>query len=73
MAASIDDYLEIYKQACTAYAQQNYEVAATLVDRVVQNLPDDPNSHLLRGHIYYVLQKYDVANTGSYLLRFTEV
>jgi twitching motility protein PilJ len=61
MAASIDDYLEIYKQACTAYAQQNYEVAATLVDQVVQNLPNDPNSHLLRGHIYYVLQKYDVA------------
>ncbi|AFY32620.1 methyl-accepting chemotaxis protein [Calothrix sp. PCC 7507] len=61
MAASIDDYLEIYKQACTAYAQQNYEVAATLVDQVVQNLPDDPNSHLLRGHIYYVLQQYVVA------------
>ncbi|MBW4644676.1 MAG: HAMP domain-containing protein [Goleter apudmare HA4340-LM2] len=61
MAASIDDYLEIYKQACTAYAQQNYEVAATLVDQVVQNVPDDPNSHLLRGHIYYVLQQYDVA------------
>ncbi|OUL18037.1 methyl-accepting chemotaxis protein [Nostoc sp. RF31YmG] len=61
MAASIDDYLDIYKQACTAYAQQNYEVAATLVDQVVQNLPNDPNSHLLRGHIYYVLQQYDVA------------
>ncbi|MBW4564449.1 MAG: HAMP domain-containing protein [Mojavia pulchra JT2-VF2] len=61
MAASIDDYLDIYKQACTAYAQQNYEVAATLVDQVVQNLPDDPNSHLLRGHIYYVLQQYDIA------------
>ncbi|BAY11714.1 methyl-accepting chemotaxis protein [Calothrix sp. NIES-2098] len=61
MAAGIEDYLEIYKQACTAYAQQNYEVAATLVDQVVQNLPSDPNSHLLRGHIYYVLQQYDVA------------
>lgn len=61
MAASIDDYLEIYKQAYTAYAQQNYEVAATLIDQVVQNLPDDPSSHLLRGHTYYVLQQYDVA------------
>ncbi|MBD2207714.1 HAMP domain-containing protein [Calothrix sp. FACHB-1219] len=61
MGASIEDYLEIYKQACTAYAQQNYDVAATLVDQVVQNLPDDPNSHLLRGHIYYVLQQYDIA------------
>ncbi|MBH8563631.1 HAMP domain-containing protein [Nostoc sp. CENA67] len=61
MAASIDDYLEIYQQACTAYAQQNYEVAVNLVDQVVQNVPDDPNCHLLRGHIYYVLQQYDVA------------
>ena len=61
MEANIDEYLEIYKQACTAYAQQKYEVAATLVDSVVQNLPDDANCHLLRGHVYYVLQHYDVA------------
>ncbi|MGI2908103.1 methyl-accepting chemotaxis protein [Tolypothrix sp. VBCCA 56010] len=63
MEANIDEYLEIYKQACTAYAQQNYEVAATLVDSVVQNLPDDANCHLLRGHVYYVLQQYDVASS----------
>lgn len=61
MAASIEDYLETYQQACTAYAQQDYEFAATLVDQVVQNVPDDPNCHLLRGHVYYVLQQYDVA------------
>ncbi|QLE54076.1 methyl-accepting chemotaxis protein [Nostoc sp. TCL26-01] len=63
MAASIDKYLETYQQACTAYAQQKYEVAASLVDQVVQNVPDDPNCHLLRGHIYYVLQQYDVAES----------
>lgn len=61
MAASIDSYEPTYQQAMTAYVQRNYEVAATLVDQVVQNLPNDPNSHLLRGHIYYVLQQYDVA------------
>ncbi len=61
MATSIDNYEPTYQQAMTAYVQRNYEVAATLVDQVVQNLPDDPNSHLLRGHIYYVLQQYDVA------------
>ncbi|MEA5580059.1 methyl-accepting chemotaxis protein [Nodularia harveyana UHCC-0300] len=61
MPASLNDYLDSYKQACTAYAQQNYEAAATLVDEVVQNVPNDPNCHLLRGHIYYVLQQYDVA------------
>lgn len=61
MPASLNDYLDSYKQACTAYAQENYEVAATLVDEVVKNVPDDPNCHLLRGHIYYVLQQHDVA------------
>jgi twitching motility protein PilJ len=61
MAASINNYEPTYQQAMTAYVQREYEVAATLVDQVVQNLPNDPNSHLLRGHIYYVLQQYDVA------------
>ncbi|MBW4476962.1 MAG: HAMP domain-containing protein [Tolypothrix brevis GSE-NOS-MK-07-07A] len=63
MEVNIEEYLEIYRQACTAYAQQSYEVAAILVDSVVQNLPDDVNSHLLRGHVYYVLQQYDVASS----------
>jgi twitching motility protein PilJ len=63
MEVNIEEYLEIYKQACTAYAQQSYEVAAILVDSVVQNLPDDVNSHLLRGHVYYVLQQYNVASS----------
>jgi twitching motility protein PilJ len=61
MAASVDDYAQAYQKALTAYAQQNYEQAAVLIDEVVQNLPHDPNTHLLRGHIYYVLQHYDVA------------
>jgi twitching motility protein PilJ len=61
MAASIDDYVQTYQQALTAYAQQDYQEAATLIDEVVQNLPNDPNTHLLRGHVYYVLQQYDVA------------
>jgi twitching motility protein PilJ len=61
MAASIEDYLEIYEQARAAYVQANYEQAATLIDQVVQNVPNDPNTRLLRGHIYYVLQKYEIA------------
>ncbi|PMB21246.1 methyl-accepting chemotaxis protein, partial [Fischerella thermalis CCMEE 5319] len=61
MAASIEDYVQTYQQALTAYAQQDYQGAATLIDEVVQNLPNDPNTHLLRGHVYYVLQQYDVA------------
>jgi twitching motility protein PilJ len=65
MAASIDEYLEKYHQASTAYAEHKYDVAASLVDQVVQHIPDEPNFHLLRGHIYYVLQKFDIA-TAEY-------
>ncbi len=61
MGANMDDSGQLHQQAHTAYVQGNYELAATLVDQVVANLPDDPNIHLLRGHIYYVQQQYDVA------------
>ncbi|MBW4508458.1 MAG: HAMP domain-containing protein [Scytonematopsis contorta HA4267-MV1] len=59
MAAGIEDYQETYQQAYKAYVQQNYEKAAALVDQIVES--DDPNIHLLRGHVYYVLQQYDIA------------
>ena len=59
MAASIEYYQETYQQAYKAYVQQNYEKAAALVDQIVES--DDPNIHLLRGHVYYVLQQYDIA------------
>ena len=61
MAASLDDYEQIYQQAYKAYLQSNYEVAATLIDKVAQHSPNDANTHLLRGHVYYVLQQYEVA------------
>ncbi|MHC5671776.1 methyl-accepting chemotaxis protein [Nostoc sp.] len=73
MAASIDNHEPTYQQAMNAYVQTNYEVAATLVDQVVQNYPNDPNSHLLRGHIYCVLQQYDVAKEEyKKVLRLTD-
>jgi len=61
MATSIDDDLETYQQAYKAYVQRNYEEAATFINQAVLSLINDPNTHLLRGHIYYVLQHYDVA------------
>jgi twitching motility protein PilJ len=60
MAPSID-YEQIYQQAYKAYVNKDYQEAATLIDRVVQHLTQDPNARLLRGHVYYVLEKYDVA------------
>ena len=50
-----------YQQAQKAYIQGNYEEAGKLVDRLVQKFPDDPSSRLLKGHVYCVLQRYDVA------------
>lgn len=60
MTLSIN-YEQEYQQAQKAYIQGNYEEAATLVDRLVQEFPEDPNSQLLRGHIYCVLGQYDLA------------
>ncbi len=63
MALSIDNYQEIYQQAYKAYVQANYEEAANLIDKLVDIAPEDANIHLLRGHIYYVLQQFDVAQS----------
>ncbi|MEM9923979.1 MAG: methyl-accepting chemotaxis protein [Cyanobacteria bacterium P01_D01_bin.50] len=60
MAQSID-YEQLYQQAYKAYVQKDYQQAATLIERVVQHLSEDPNARLLKGHVYYVLEEYDVA------------
>jgi twitching motility protein PilJ len=73
MAASVEDCEQTYQQAYKAYVTGNYEQAATLINQVVQHLPEDPNIRLLRGHVYYVLQQYDVAKTEyQKVLEFTD-
>jgi twitching motility protein PilJ len=60
--ASGTDYAQEYQQAEKAYMQGRYEEAAAIVDRLVEDFPQDPTARLLRGHIYcYGLQQYDVA------------
>ncbi|MDJ0737346.1 MAG: methyl-accepting chemotaxis protein [Nostocaceae cyanobacterium] len=61
MTVSLENYQQTYQQAYKAYVQGNYEEAANLVDQVVDIVQDDPNIHLLRGHVYFVLQQYEVA------------
>jgi twitching motility protein PilJ len=62
-----------YQQAQKAYIQGNYEEAAILVDKLVQDLPNDPNCRLLRGHIYCVLRQYETAREQYQLvLQLTE-
>jgi twitching motility protein PilJ len=60
--AQSTDYAQDYGQAEKAYLQGNYEKAAAIVDRLVEEHSDDPAVNLLRGHIYcYGLHQYDVA------------
>jgi twitching motility protein PilJ len=60
MAPSID-YGQMYQQAYKAYVNQQYEEAAQLIDQVVQHSTEDLNAVLLKGHVYYVLHKFDIA------------
>ncbi|MDY6784230.1 MAG: methyl-accepting chemotaxis protein [Cyanobacteriota bacterium] len=56
------DYAQDYSQAEKAYLQGNYEDAAAIIDRLLQDYDEDPAANLLRGHIYcYGLQQYQVA------------
>ncbi len=58
---SSNDREQEYQAAQKAYIQGNYPEAATLVDRLVERFPADPSSRLLRGHIYCILEQYNVA------------
>jgi len=60
MTLSINQDQE-YQEAQKAYIQGNYEIAVAIVERLLQEFPDDANAHLLRGHIYCVYQQYDQA------------
>jgi twitching motility protein PilJ len=58
---SSNDREQEYQAAQKAYIQGNYPEAATLVDRLVEHFPADPSSRLLRGHIYCILEQYNIA------------
>lgn len=56
------NFTQTYGQAEKAYMQGDYESAATIIDGLVQEYPQDPSAALLRGHIYcYGLQQFDLA------------
>ena len=60
--ASSSGYAQEYQQAERAYMLGSYDEAASIIDRLSESYPSDPNVCLLRGHIYcYGLQRYDVA------------
>lgn len=64
--ASKTNYVQEYTQAQTAYAEGKYEEAADIINRLIEEFPEefpnDPSALLLQGHICcYGLQQYDKA------------
>jgi twitching motility protein PilJ len=56
------DYSQEYGQAQQAYLQGNYQEAASIIDDMAVEYPEEPSILLLRGHIYcYGLQQYEFA------------
>lgn len=68
------EYEEKYTDAEKAYYQGNYQEAATIIDRMAEDFPDEPTILLLRGHIYcYGLQQYEFAQKQyESVLRLTQ-
>jgi twitching motility protein PilJ len=60
--ASSTDFAQEYGQAEKAYMQGNYQDAAAICKRLVEDYPDNASVCLLLGHIYcYGLQQFDEA------------
>ncbi|GEM_PF-3806489 len=59
------EYEKAYKKAELAYCYHNYQEAATIIDRMAEEFPDEPRILLLRGNIYcYGLQQYEFAQNN---------
>lgn len=62
MTSSSTEYLQEYQKVEDAYNQGDYNEAANLVYKLIEDYPHDPSARLLCGHIYgYGLHQYDVA------------
>ena len=60
MAPSTQNQSE-YEKASLAYMQGDYQNAAMMTARLVQESPDNPTYRLLNGHINLVLEKFQSA------------
>jgi twitching motility protein PilJ len=68
------DWSQDCQRAQLACRQGHYEQAAAIVERLVEDFPENPGAHLMRGHIYcYGLQQYELAKQEYELvLRLTK-
>ncbi|MGK7876839.1 MAG: methyl-accepting chemotaxis protein [Xenococcaceae cyanobacterium] len=71
--ASGTDYTQVYGQAEKAYVQGKFQEAATIINHMAEEFPDDPSILLLRGHICLGLQQYDLSREQyESVLRLTD-
>jgi len=61
MASRTHKNQQEYERAKTAYITDNYEEAAEIIEKLVQESPNDPEILLLRGHIYCYFQNLEGA------------
>lgn len=72
--ATSKNYTQEYEKAKKAYLNGNYQEAATIIDDLVEDIPEDPSILLLRGNIYgYGFHQYDFAKQQyNSVLKITE-
>jgi twitching motility protein PilJ len=61
MTAFRQDFNKLYNQAFSAYGQGQYEDAATMIEHLDNEYPDNPQICLLKAHIQYVSEQYQLA------------
>lgn len=70
MAAGTD-YIKLYGKANAAYCQGRLDEALEMTNQIIAEYPDDGNTLLLRGHIYFKQTQYREAQTEyESVLRF---
>ena len=55
------DERQLYQQAVSAFIQGNYDEAKALTQQLSEHHPQNPNIHLLRGHILIGMNQYQDA------------
>ncbi|GFE70982.1 methyl-accepting chemotaxis protein [Chroococcus sp. FPU101] len=72
MVAGID-YIKLYGKANAAYCQGRLDEALEMTNQIIAEYPDDGNTLLLRGHIYFKQAQYQHAQEQyESVLRFHE-
>ncbi|MEO0946775.1 MAG: hypothetical protein AAFY11_01235 [Cyanobacteria bacterium J06641_5] len=56
-------FFQEYQYAQRAYLEGDYPEAARSIERLLVQRPDAPSVVLLRAHLHYCLQEYDLART----------